>query len=211
MSVTSRLSAHMPIFEFSTKALAERERLTALREVFGRTVCSLDIDPVEPATFSSEAAVYQLPGFGVIFASNGAMNLSHGRELIADGDLSFMATPTCRSVTFQLGRTAELEPGAGVLMTNAEVGSIKLAASSHFVTFRVPREAMRPLVPDFDAAVARRIPADNVALKLLVDYLKISRDTQALTTPAVRRIVVTHIYDLLAITLGASRGATEIA
>ena len=41
-----------------------------------------------------------------------------------------------------------------MLMTNAEVGSIRLSSSSRFVTFRVPREAMAFLVPDVEAAVA---------------------------------------------------------
>ncbi len=211
MSATSGSSAPLPIFQFSTKAFAERERLAAWREVFGRAVCSLDIEPLEPAAFFSEATVYQLPGLGVLFATSGAMNLSHTHELIVDGDLSIMAAPTCAFTASQLGRTVELEPGAGVLMNNAEIGSIRLASSSRFVTFRVPREAMTPLVPDLDAAVARRMPAHNVALRLLVDYLESSRETQALTTPDLQRIAVTHIYDLLAVTLGATREASEIA
>ena len=211
MPAASGSSAAIPTFQFSTNAFAEHERLTAWREVFGRTVCSLDIEPLEPANFCSEAAVYQLPGLGVLFATSGGMELTHSRELIDDDDMSFMAAPTCRYVASQLGRTVELKAGAGVLMTNAEVGSIRLAASSRFVTFRVPRAAMAPLVPDLDAAVARRIPADNMALKLLVDYLESSRATQALTTPVLQHIAVTHIYDLLAVALGATRDATEIA
>ena len=112
-------SPPVQMFQFSTKAFAERERLTAWREVFGRTVCSLDIGPLEPSTFSSDATIYQLPGLGALFAASGAMDLSHTRELIADDDLSFMAAPTCGYTASQLGRTVELEPGAGVLMTKA--------------------------------------------------------------------------------------------
>src|SRR5271169_2166263 len=123
-------SISVPTFKFSTKAFAEREQLTALRDIFGRTVCNLDIVPLEPTAFSSEASVYQLPGLGVMFAECGGMKLTHSQELIVDGDLSFMAAPTCRFLASQLGRTVELEPGAGVLMTNAEVGSILLTSSS---------------------------------------------------------------------------------
>jgi AraC-like DNA-binding protein len=199
------------MFQFSTKAFAARERLAAWREVFGRTVCGLDIEPLEPAAFSSDATVYQLPGLGVLFASSGAMNLRHTRELIVDDDLSVMAAPTCRYTASQLGRTMELEPGAGVLMTNAEVGSIRLAASSRFITFRAPRAAIASLVPDIGDAVARGIPADNSALKLLIDYLESVRDMQALTTAELQHVATTHIYDLLAVALGATRDATEIA
>jgi AraC-like DNA-binding protein len=203
--------APAPVFQFSTKAFASRERLAAWREVFGRTVCSLDIEAVEPESFFSDATVCQLPELGVLFATGGAMNLLHTRELIVDDDISFMAAPTCHSTASQLGRTAELEAGAGVLMTNAEVGSIRLASSSRFVTFRVPRAAIAPLVTDLDAAVARRIPADDPALKLLVGYLECVRNTHALTTPELQHAAVTHIYDLLAVALGATRDASELA
>jgi hypothetical protein len=94
MSANSASPAIASIFHFSTEAFAERERLAAWREVFGRTVCSLDIAPLEPEAFASEAAVYQLPGMGVLFAASGAVDLSHTRELIVDDDLSFMAAPT---------------------------------------------------------------------------------------------------------------------
>ena len=98
-----------------------------------------------------------------------------------------------------------------MLMTNAEVGSIRLASASRFVTFRVPRAAMASLVPDLEFAVARRIPVSNAALKLLVDYLQSFRNTKALATPELRHVAVTHTYDLLAVALGATRDATEIA
>ena len=201
----------MSVFQFSTQAFASRERLAAWREVFGRTVCSLDIEPLEPESFFSDATVCQLPELGVLFATGGAMNLSHAHQLIVDDDISFMAAPTCRSTACQLGRTTELEAGAGVLMTNAEVGSIRLASSSRFVTFRVPRAAIAPLVTDLDAAVARRIPAENPALKLLVGYLEFARNAHALTTPELQHAVVTHIYDLMAVALGATRDASELA
>jgi AraC-like DNA-binding protein len=148
---------------------------------------------------------------GALFATSGAMRLSHTRELVVDDNLSFMAAPTCRYAAFQLGRTAELEAGAGVLMTNAEVGSMQLAAASRFITFRVPRKPIAALLPNLDAALARRIPADNAALKLLVRYMDNARDTQALITPELRQLAVTHVYDLLALALGATRDAAEIA
>jgi AraC-like DNA-binding protein len=211
MSAMSGSSTLLPMFQFSTEAFAKRERLEAWREVFGRTICSLDIVPLEPETFSADATVCQLPGLGVLFAASGAMEVSHTRELIADDTISFMAAPNCRYTVSHLGRTVELEPGTGVLLNNAEVGRLRLVAASRFVTFSVPRAALAPLVPDLDATAARRIPANNAALKLLVDYLKSARDTEALITPELQHIAVTHIYDLLAAAVGATRDATEIA
>jgi AraC-like DNA-binding protein len=198
-------------FQFSTNALARRERLAAWREIFGRTVVDLDIQPLNRDEFFSEATVCRLPGLGVLFGCSAAMRLDHTKELIRDDDLSFMAAPTCRWAVSQFDRNPVLGPGDGVLMTNGHVGSMTLASASRFVTFRVPASALSPLVPDMESAVARPIPADNVALRLLVRYLASSLDTQALATPQMQKLAITHIYDLLALTLGATRDATEIA
>src|SRR5437763_6431047 len=89
-------------FRFSTDAFPERERLTAWREVFGRTVVNLDIEPLEPDGFHSEATVCQVPGLGVLSATSSAMHLRHTPELIKDGDLSFMAAPSCAFSASQL-------------------------------------------------------------------------------------------------------------
>jgi hypothetical protein len=45
----------VPIFRFSTDAFPERERVAAWREIFGRTVVNLDIEPLNPEGFHAEA------------------------------------------------------------------------------------------------------------------------------------------------------------
>jgi AraC-like DNA-binding protein len=66
-------------------------------------------------------------------------------------------------------------------------------------------------VRDVNACVARIVPANNAALHLLVHYLKGVIDTDALSTPGLQRLAVTHVYDLLALALGATRDAAEVA
>jgi AraC-like DNA-binding protein len=95
-------------------------------------------------------------------------------------------------------------------MWNAEVASMTLPSDGPFVTFRVPVAAIAPLVPDIGAVVARRIPADCGALRLLVRYLEVL-DAQSLATPELQHLAATHVHDLLAIALGATREAAEVA
>ena len=201
----------VPVFHFSTDAFPERERLAAWREIFGRTVVNLDIEPLSPDGFHAHATVCQLPGLGVLYAASEAVQLTHSRDLILNDDLSFMAAPTCSYEAFQHGRTPVLGPGDGVLMNNAEVGSMRLASASRFTTFRVPVAAIAALIPDIGAAIARPIPAANAALRLLVGYLASALDTEALMTPELQQLAVTHVYDLLALALGATRDAAAIA
>jgi hypothetical protein len=44
-------------FRFSTHDFSERERLTAWREIFGRTVCNLDIEPLAADRFRSDSTI----------------------------------------------------------------------------------------------------------------------------------------------------------
>jgi AraC-like DNA-binding protein len=196
---------------FSTDAFPERERVAAWREVFGRTVVGLDIEPLNPERFHAEATVWQLPGLGVLRASSAAVNLSHSRELIVDDDLSFMAAPTSPYAASQHGRNPVLAPGDSVLMNNAEVGSMKLTSASRFTTFRVPVAPITARVGDIGAVVARPIPAANMALRLLVGYLASMLDAEAVMTAELQQLAVTHVHDLLALALGATRDGIEIA
>jgi AraC-like DNA-binding protein len=66
-------------------------------------------------------------------------------------------------------------------------------------------------VTNLDDAVLRLIPAGMGALKLMANYVGIVRDDDALATPALRRLVVTQIYDLVALAIGATRDAATVA
>ena len=105
---------------------------------------------------------------------------------------------------------SDARTGEGVLMSNADVGSMTLAAS-RFAAFSVPRAAIAALVPDVGATIARPIPANNPAFRLLLGYLATANDVQGLITPELQRLAVTHVYDLLALALGATRDAAATA
>ena len=74
---------------------------------------------------------------------------------------------------------------------------------------RVPRAALTPLVRDVEAATMRVIPRGNAALKLLLKYAAALGSTGR-STPELRRLAATHVQDLLAMALGATREGAEI-
>jgi AraC-like DNA-binding protein len=198
-------------FRFSTEDFAQRERLTAWREIFARTVCNLDIQPLAADRFHSEATIYARPGLGVLNGSCSGALQTHPKNLIVDDDLSFMTGSMPKWMAFQHGRNPVLGPGDGVLLNNGEVGSVLLPDTPHFITFKVPLKAIAPLVPDIGALIARRVPNDSQPLRLLVRYLGALQEEGALLTTELQRLAVTHVYDLLALALGATRDAAEIA
>jgi hypothetical protein len=62
---------------FSTEVFPARERLEAWRELFGRSVVKLCIEPATAEDFHSEATMWSLPGLGVLSGSSSAARLLH--------------------------------------------------------------------------------------------------------------------------------------
>jgi AraC-like DNA-binding protein len=55
------------------------------------------------------------------------------------------------------------------------------------------------------------IPRHTEALNLLTNYARPLLDDQTLATPDLRRLVVAHVHDLIALALGATRDAADVA
>jgi AraC-like DNA-binding protein len=73
------------------------------------------------------------------------------------------------------------------------------------------RNALRPLLRDFDAVLARTIPSQSGALRLLLGYTEALLAESAPPTPELRQLAIAHIYDLAALAMGATLDAAEIA
>jgi AraC-like DNA-binding protein len=205
-------SANGPqIFQFSTAFYRARERVSAWREVFGRTVLSIDITPQHTEEFHASATAYRSSTLGLIHASTSAARQGNSRALIVNDDISFGIATAGRWGFSQLGRSEDLQPGDGVLLSNSDIGAITFSDACRYTTFGIPRSALAPLVPDLGMLFARRIPGSNPSLQMLVRYLELARDGSFLTTPELSDAFTNHVADLLALSLGATREAAEVA
>ncbi len=199
------------VARFSTGSYRPHERLAMWREMFGRTVVRIDIAPRITEKFRASATVARSSALGVIHASTSAAHQANSRELIVNDDVSFMVGVTSRWAASQLGRSTDLRPGDGVLMSNGDLGAITLSDDCRYATFCVPRSAIEPLVPDIGAAFARRVPASNAALRMLQRYLELARGEHVVSTAELAAAYTNHLCDLLALALGATRDAAELA
>jgi AraC-like DNA-binding protein len=197
------------ITRISTAAFAARERIPVWREMFGRTIVKLDFEPLSAMPFAAQATVRALPGMGLVSMTSRDLRFRKPPDLIDNDDLVLAIVETGRWNSAQRGREAHLGAGEAVLCSNAETG-VGIAAG-HRRMIRLPRAALAPLVPDIDAVVLRRIPAEVEALRLLRSYLAALLQEQMLTTPTLQHVAVAHVRDLVAMALGATRDAGEVA
>jgi AraC-like DNA-binding protein len=203
--------AQVPTLRFSASEWPEPERMEAIREHYGRTIMQSDIDPLHEAAVDVEARMRAFPGLG--FAQ---LNCSHLRfrrtaQSLFDDTVVFTVSLSGSRTVSQRGRDVAVGAGEAILTTGAEPISATTVSSSQFIAMRVPFNALAPLVPNLNDRVALPIGHDVAALRLLTSYAGLLEDEQTLTTPELRRLSVTHLYDIMGLALGASRDAAEAA
>ena len=192
---------------FSTDAFTPHERVAAWREAYGETIAKLEFEPTSEGPFNVEATLRSLPGLGIATMSTQGLRFTKPRNLIDSDDLILVMMESGGYSGSQLGRDVNLGPGDAVIRWNAEVTSGEIYGRPSII--RVPTKAIAPLVGDVSAAVQRRIPADTDALRLLAPYMRAMQYCGG-GTPDVQRIAVSHVHDLIALLLGATREAAQV-
>ena len=200
------------VLRFSTDELPERDRLAITREVHGRLTARVDIEPAPGAPLHYRVTARALPGLTVSLFSELSLTIRRTRALLADGndDVVFAVPPTAANMLSHRGR--ELSPiRDAVLLSAADVMRIDVPSGSQGPMVTLSRRRLAPLVPGLEDAFMRPVPRDVEALQLLTRYLCLFDDQQSLATPELRSLVVNHVYDLVALALGATRDAAAVA
>jgi AraC-like DNA-binding protein len=199
------------IVRFSAADYAPRKRLDACREIYGRTLSRRDIEPLSAEQFHTEATLWRMPELGIVTARRSAAIYRLPREFIDSDDVFVTIGLTSNYEVHQFGRLLSLKRGEASVMTASEPAFLKVPTYGEYINVRAPRRTLSSFVADLDAAYCRSIPIDNPALRLLTHYIGILHETESLAAPDLRRQVVTHIHDLMALVIGPTRDAAEIA
>ena len=199
--------------KFSTADLPEQERVAMWREHYGRRVFSVDIEPARDAPFQATLVSRTLPELRLVQGTISAARITRTHELIADGidDLALVVNLTGAVTTTARGREVVLGEGDAVLKSSSEITTFERSSLGGSFSIRIPRAVLASLIVDVDDAIMRPVPRGTAALDLLTSYARPWLDQDALATPQLRRLVVAHVHDLVAVTVGATRDAEEIA
>jgi AraC-like DNA-binding protein len=202
----------IPVLRFSTNALPERDRLPYCREVFGRMILRNDLEPVPGSDFHITTTMRTLPGISFWASTYSPIRIRRTPELLSDGndDIGFCTVPVGHMRFAQFGD--ERKVGDCLLGSVGDAYSVTTTASlTTVVGVLLPRRPLADMVPGLNDALACPLSPDNEALKLLKRYVGVLADDQSLATPALRQLVVIHIYDLVGLALGATRDAAAVA
>jgi AraC-like DNA-binding protein len=214
MSTSSNIASapnDCAVVRFSTDDYAPCRRLDALHEILGRNLQKVHVEPLAGEAFHTAVTLRQMPGLSLYTASRSAAIYRRSREFIEHDDVVMICGFTAGYEVHHLGRPLALEPGAAVILTGAEPALFGGPDQKCVRLLRVPVRLLSPLVADLDAAYGRLIPADNRALRLLVGYFDLLEEAETFEAAELRRQAITHVHDLVALAIGATRDAAEIA
>jgi AraC-like DNA-binding protein len=197
-------------FELSTDGVAPAAGISALRHLFDSKVqLRFDADPDQEV--NARMTVHGLPGLRYAnMASSMNVSLARPRHMLSDGeDDVCLIVNTGRVLAIeQRNRQSQAAPREAVLLVYREPAILRFDAMN-YVAVRVPHAALAPLTKNIASEAGRRIRRDTAALALLEAYLA-SLPTR-LDDPQLKGLVTTHVYDLMALLIGASREGAEIA
>jgi len=197
----------------STQAFPESKRLAMWRDVYGRGITNVDIEPLGDAPFHADVTFNILPGVGIANGSRSPAHYQVTPELAKRGS-DVIILSVLRSgiaTTSQFGKELDCSIGSACLLTSEHPFTATLHTHGSFTTLALPQQSLTALVPNFSSAFGRSIPFTNRALQLLAQYLDIVCDDDKLIDRDIRRSVSTHILDLAALAIGVRGDTAEIA
>jgi AraC-like DNA-binding protein len=197
---------------FSTDAFAERERLTAWRDAFCRGFAKIDAEPLPEIPFQARMTMRMMPDLVIVSGRGTVRKTMRTREMLSDGsDTLVFQIASCANVKSQFGHDIPVAAGEAIVLSNAEVGRASFETEQSVLVLNLPRAVLRPSLQDLDAVLTRPVRNDNEALRLLKSYLAAIERDAAPTSEDLQRLMVAHVHDLVALALGATADAAEIA
>jgi AraC-like DNA-binding protein len=219
LSFVPRLAPGLPPsgpgpIRFSLEGAPERERPALFREFFGQEVIHYDVELLPDVPFDVDVRFQALPGLMMMWGrTHGSRNRRTRAMLAADAsdDIGMIVNLGGDHRVTHGQQELMLGDGEATILSLGEVWSSTHRPPGNILALRVPRARFAPLVNRLDDCYFRPIPRSTPALRLLTDYVEVVRGGDATRSPELQPLVVSHIHDLMAVAVGATRDAAETA
>ena len=173
----------------------------------------LDFEPLPGEAMRVQGTGRALPG-GLLatWYSSTPYRMGRTRQMLADGDdsLLFQWASSPRFGT-HLGQEIALGAGDAAVFTCAETGTAIAPSAFDMVALKIPRKAIGSSLRDENGCLARALPRTSPALQMLLEYLSLLRQESCAATQELQQLAADHVCDILAMALGATRDAAEVA
>jgi AraC-like DNA-binding protein len=182
-------------------------------EFFGRNVIRARIEVAPETPLDAQSTFWSVPGLRAHWSSYSAgARVLRPRELISPNDdhIALLIHRSGTAAFSQAGHEVALERGGGVVVLQTEPASM-VFPRVHYMAVMAPRMAVRPFTRSVQDLAGHQIPSNTEALRLLVGYVDFLRRETNLSDRKVVALEVTHIHDLMALALGATRDGAALA
>src|SRR5262245_61436003 len=157
----------------STRTFPDENRLSMWREVYGRGIANVDIEPIGEAPFHADVTFNLLPNVSIAAGTRSPAHYRVTPELLKQGR-DIIAVSVLRSgnaSATQFGQELIGGPGSASVVATTDPSISTLHTQGSFITLALSRPAIAELAPAYATAFGRPIPEHNAALRLLVRYL----------------------------------------
>lgn len=187
----------------ATDPVSPRDRMAFCREVFGRKVFNLELEPDPDIALRMDFHMRALPGLKLVTGAASGVRSRRTSAQLADSNDDLFLSINNEAETFfigQRGREVALGMGDAVLTTCAEPSWFRRAHGLS-TGISVPRSMFAHLSPSIEDRVGCLIPRHTEALRLLRGYVAgLDRDI-SLATPELRHLATSHVHDLLTLSV----------
>jgi AraC-like DNA-binding protein len=197
----------------STEDLPQNQRLALWREIYGRGIFNVDIDPIGDAPFRADVTFNLLPNLGIAAGSRSPAHYRITHELLGRGrdvvGISILRSGIASAMQF--GKELIDGVGSASVLTSDAPSTSTLYSDGSFITLALSRSTLAARVPNLSSVFGRPISRHNGALHLLTRYLDAVQAGDETENLELSHVVSTHIFDLAALALGARGDSAEIA
>jgi len=194
--------------------VAERDRPGLLEHCFARFGFHYQVDRLPDVPFDLDVAINALPGLFVAEGRVHGSRTSRTRALVEqDGadDIGLMVNLEGQHLVTQGRHELVLGHGEAVFVSCSDPCSYAHKPPGRVLVMRFPKAQFAPLVNGVQDRYLQRIPSEAPVLKFLTSYVGIALDEQTNASRDLRHLAVAHVYDLMALMIGATRDAAQAA
>jgi AraC-like DNA-binding protein len=190
----------------------ERERPLRLQEFFEPLGVRYDADHMGCDPIEIDLVLRGLPGILVL---SGRMQGARYRRTRVNPDptedVGLLLNARGAHLVGQIGREVVLGDGDATLISLTEPLETTHRPPGELLVLRVPRPLLAPRLAAGQDRFLRLIPRGSPALGLLTSYIEVAWHEHTLAAPDLHGPVVSHLHDLMAVAIGATRDAEHIA